>query len=87
MRGDNTLVYFFTMDEVNDLFVDAGMDKVELLTDQRLLVNRKTKQTMYRVWMQGRFRKPGNESIISFRGASAAADESVSAVGTKVGSN
>ena len=36
----------------------AGLGKEQLLTDQRLQVNRGKQLKMYRVWIQGKFYKP-----------------------------
>lgn len=65
IRGDGTRVYFFTEEELEDIFVKrAGFINERIATDRRLLVNRKKQLKMYRIWLQAVFKKKedGDES-------------------------
>lgn len=59
IRGDGTRVYFFTEEELREIFCTSGPFEEERIgTDRRLLVNRKKQLKMYRIWLQAAFRKP-----------------------------
>lgn len=57
IRGDGTRVYFFTEEEMRSIFTEEGpFEEVKILTDRRLLVNRKKQLKMYRNWLQCEFK-------------------------------
>ena len=57
IRGDGTRVYFFTEEELEEIFCIVGpFQKEKIATDRRLLVNRKKQLKMYRNWLQAVFR-------------------------------
>ncbi|XP_017100403.2 tRNA N(3)-methylcytidine methyltransferase Mettl2 isoform X1 [Drosophila bipectinata] len=58
VRGDGTMVYFFTEEELRDMLTKAGLLEEQLIVDRRLQVNRGRGLKMYRVWIQTKFRKP-----------------------------
>jgi len=58
VRGDGTQVYFFTTDEIKTIF-EKYFELEQNSVDRRLIINRSRKLKMYRVWIQGKFkRKP-----------------------------
>lgn len=59
IRGDGTRVYFFTEEELREIFVGSGFNEDKIGTDRRLLVNRKKQLKMYRIWLQAVFNKSG----------------------------
>ncbi|KAF9430991.1 hypothetical protein BGZ94_000937 [Podila epigama] len=57
VRGDGTRVYFFDSEEIVKLF-GSRFTIEENAVDRRLITNRLRRIKMYRVWLQGKFRKP-----------------------------
>ncbi|WWC68135.1 uncharacterized protein I206_102058 [Kwoniella pini CBS 10737] len=65
IRGDGTRVYFFEKEELENMLVAPLADEEEkkmfevlqLGEDRRLLVNRKEKKQMYRIWLQVKAKK------------------------------
>ncbi|KAH3668328.1 hypothetical protein OGAPHI_002082 [Ogataea philodendri] len=57
VRGDGTRVYFFTEEELRQIFC-GPFKETRIAYDKRLLVNRKKQLKMYRCWMQAIFEVP-----------------------------
>jgi tRNAThr (cytosine32-N3)-methyltransferase len=57
LRGDGTAVHYFSQEELESLSSEAGLSTISNKIDRRLLVNRHRKLTMYRIWIQAKFRK------------------------------
>ncbi|CAB9503803.1 Methyltransferase-like protein 2 [Seminavis robusta] len=57
-KHDGTKCYYFTLEDVRDLFeTQAGLAVLELKYLRRVYRNRSTNEVRRRVWVQGRFRK------------------------------
>lgn len=57
IRGDGTRVYFFTEEELHEIFGTVFNVK-KVATDRRLMVNRQRRIKMFRIWLQANFEKP-----------------------------
>ncbi|OII72783.1 methylase [Cryptosporidium ubiquitum] len=57
VRYDGTFAYYFTIQEIESLFTNAGFKVISNHYCLREVVNRKTQVTMQRVWIQAKFTK------------------------------
>lgn len=58
LRGDGTFAYFFSEDEIENLFNKTGLMRKEwIYVDRRLQTNRFKKLKMFRVYIQAKFIK------------------------------
>ena len=57
IRGDLTRVYFFGLEETNELGVKAGFKVLEVKNLYTEITNRLTEESMNRVWIQAKFIK------------------------------
>lgn len=66
VASDRTRRYYFTVDEITELFgKQGGFEVIEVKNHYRMVENRKESKTMHRVWIQARFRKPMYQNSIS----------------------
>ncbi len=54
----SVLVFVMFADEIKKLFVQEGLVEEQNYVDRRLQVNRGRQLKMYRIWIQGKYRKP-----------------------------
>lgn len=58
VRLDGTRSYFFCLNTLRDLFVNAGFVELELEYCCVKSLNRRNGKSMERVWVHGKFQKP-----------------------------
>jgi methyltransferase-like protein 6 len=65
VRQDNTRAYYFTVEEVQALFVNAGLVSVENDYIRRQYINRQQSVVRFRVWVHAIFQKPlSSETVV-----------------------
>ena len=57
-KHDGTKCYYFSLDDLDKLFGDVGLEVMELYYLRRLYGNKSSGETRRRIWVQGRFLKP-----------------------------
>ena len=62
-RQDGTRSYFFTLEELEGLVTDAGMNVIENTFVVRRTVNKKEKVDVPRNFVQGKFKKPLKDDV------------------------
>lgn len=65
VRADGTTSYFFTEERVDKIFTSAGLNRVQLKQDNRLLVNRSKSIKMCRCWVQAKYSKASSSDGLS----------------------
>jgi len=60
VRWDGTRTYYFTVEELREIFCGCGLVELENRYHMREIVNRKTEQRMRRIWIQAKFEKPSH---------------------------
>jgi len=55
VKSDGTRVYYFTKEEITELFTKAGFEEIENDYHCRVVENRKEELKMHRVWLQAKF--------------------------------
>jgi len=58
VRQDGTRAYYFTTENLRDMFEGAGLQEIENNYIFRQYANRKQKAARYRVWIHAKFEKP-----------------------------
>ncbi|GMM37095.1 tRNA(Thr) (cytosine(32)-N(3))-methyltransferase [Saccharomycopsis crataegensis] len=76
IRGDGTRVYFFTEEELREMFINQiGFEEKRIATDRRLLVNRKKQLKMHRIWLQAVFNRPSENDTVETNNSSLSTQE------------
>jgi len=57
VRGDNTLAYYFTVEELDEMLTSIGFERISIQYNYRIIENRKKQLKMNRIWIQARYIK------------------------------